>query len=101
MIVQVYGRKRVILLSPYETGELQRAYRNIGRTGLSIETVECTKSRTAGWSGEVILDPGDALYVPLAWWHCVENLTPCISLSMQNLSSADYRWDHPNFRESF
>ncbi|QQF06279.1 cupin-like domain-containing protein [Sinorhizobium meliloti] len=101
LIVQVDGRKRVILLSPYETEELQRAYRNIGRAGPGIEPIGSTTTRTIGWSGEVVLGPGDILFVPLGWWHCVENLTPCISLSMQNLVSAGYRWDHPDFRGYF
>jgi ribosomal protein L16 Arg81 hydroxylase len=91
---QIYGSKRFLLVSPFETALLRRArgvYCDVdpehpGRhpelSGVSIPSVE--------------LDPGDALFIPVGWWHHVRALEASISLSFTNLRVPnDYEWFRP------
>lgn len=78
------GIKRVVLLDP------------------DVANFTCTRpTRTACWTGvdilwsppaqvtghllEVILRPGEALFIPEMWWHAVENLTPVVAVGLNNL----------------
>jgi len=46
---------------------------------------------------EVRLNPGDLLFIPLAWWHWVKSLDVSISLSLDNFfvprSQIEMAWD--------
>ncbi|MEQ1878016.1 MAG: cupin-like domain-containing protein [Bdellovibrionia bacterium] len=84
LFVQVHGRKKWTLFSPTESHLLyprmtQTAYCK-SETNLSeSDQVKHPLLRNANrW--EVILNPGDVLYVPPHVWHHVENLTDTIGL---------------------
>jgi hypothetical protein len=45
---------------------------------------------------EVVVGPGQALFIPVGWWHRVEALDTSISLSFTNfVFPNDYEWQHP------
>jgi len=35
---------------------------------------------------DVVVEPGETLFVPVGWWHHVQTLDVCISLSYTNFS---------------
>lgn len=39
---------------------------------------------------EVIIDAGDALFIPIAWWHCVDGLEKSISISFTNFNAPNH-----------
>jgi hypothetical protein len=79
---QFVGRKRYQLVAPWEP-EILRA--PIVADWDSRFDVDNPGDVTVH---DVVLEPGDALYIPTGWWHRVVALTPSISVSMR-----DFRWD--------
>ena len=45
---------------------------------------------------EIILDPGDALFIPIGWWHQVTSLAFSVSATYTNFKWPNDGWqDHP------
>jgi hypothetical protein len=83
-LVQLYGRKRVKLISPRRTHQL---YNNRG----VYSRVDPEAPRSDQFPlfrnvpvREVTLEAGDALFLPVLWWHHVRSLDISISISLSN-----------------
>jgi hypothetical protein len=91
---QIYGTKRVELVSPQETALLLGAggfYSPVdlddprGHAALRAMTVK-----------SVVVGPGDALYIPAGWWHRVTSLDVSISFSLLGFRRPnDFDWYRP------
>jgi hypothetical protein len=91
---QIYGRKRMLLASPFETSLLRRA-RGV-YCDVDPEHPERHRELADARILPVDLGPGDALYIPVGWWHHVRALDPSISISFTNLRIPnDYEWYRP------
>jgi Cupin-like domain len=94
---QVYGRKLVRLIPPYE---IQDLYNN--RTCFSdidldnVDYVRFPRFRRVTVI-QAIVRPGDFLLFPLGWWHQVRSLDISISLSFQNFAvpGGPAVWSYP------
>lgn len=91
LIVQVVGRKRVLLCAPADSGFVYPCAAGTGsprqsRVDLQLwlagDAAECLKHPLLSRVQllECVLQPGDALYLPPAWWHQVEALEGNISV---------------------
>jgi len=79
MFIQIYGRKRVHLFAPYETALLQDAHAMYA--GVDPEALP----RNFPAEPYVVdLGPGDAIFLPIGWWHHVRALDVSISLAVTN-----------------
>jgi len=89
LLAQVYGRKRVQLISPLYTSRVYN--RHGGYSQVDPEQPDFVRFPLFAQVvvSTVVLDAGDALFLPLGWWHHVRALSPSISLSLSN-----FVWPH-------
>lgn len=91
---QVYGNKRFLLVSPFETA-LYRYVRGV-YCDVDLERLERYPELEGLPMAEVVLAPGDALFIPVGWWHHVRALQKSIGISFTNLRVPnDYGWFIP------
>ena len=84
----MYGRKKFLLFPPSAYKELQlhsslhQFYRQVQTDifNLKLSQYETLWSKTGAL--EVVLQPGEALYIPPYWFHCVITLETTISLNV-------------------
>jgi hypothetical protein len=89
LLLQVRGRKRVLLVAPSETPRLYNDHhvysriRDLAEPGL-VERFPAVEGLAVH---QVILAPGEALFIPLGWWHQVTALDFSVTLTHTN-----FRW---------
>lgn len=90
LLVQVVGRKRVVLAAANETANLYNDTHVFSRirdvTDPAIDLKAYPRLADVTFH-EVVLEAGDALFIPIGWWHQVEALDFSISLTFTN-----FRW---------
>jgi len=80
LLAQIHGRKRVYLVDPCEPELLGRAdgvYCELDLAGVRAELPEVRVL-------EVELAPGEALFLPLGWWHEIHALDVSISIALNS-----------------
>lgn len=94
---QVVGRKEFHLVSPLETTLLKWATRTYyNKANLNPVDFEQFPELADVQIQKLILEPGDALFIPVGWWHQVRSLDFSISLSFTNLLRHNrFDWYHP------
>jgi Cupin-like domain len=83
---QVVGRKRWRLISPLETPKL---YNHSGVfSPIDVDRPDLARHPTFAQAKmlEVIVEPGETMFLPLAWWHQVASLDVSLSFSYANLA---------------
>ncbi len=83
LFAQLHGRKRVELISPQETALLldpvHGFYSPVDLDALATAEHPALRQLLVK---QVVLAPGDALYIPAGWWHRVTSLDVSISFSL-------------------
>jgi hypothetical protein len=96
MFCQLYGRKRVRLISPDETELLADAEDFYSPVSLDAPDYARFPWLAEVTVKEVILEPGEALFIPVGWWHDVRSLEVSINLSLMNFREANqFGWYCP------
>lgn len=75
LFCQVLGRKRVTLVPPHQLAIADTA---IGFYATERPSSEALREHAM----DVTLEPGDAVFLPVGWWHEVESLAPSLSLAL-------------------
>ena len=99
LLAQIVGRKRVIMAAPNETPKLYNDLHvfsevaNLADPGLDLdEFPRLSQVRTL----DLILEPGEMLFLPIGWWHQVEALDFSVSMTYTNFVwRNDSYLDHP------
>ena len=83
--LQVVGRKRWRFISPMQTPLVYNFNQVFSQ--VDLETPDLARFPLFAQAAiiEAVVEPGEALFLPLAWWHHVRSLDTCISLSFSNL----------------
>jgi hypothetical protein len=94
LFCQVYGRKRVRMLPPTETF----LHRGAMSMYAQLDPEKPDAKRFPEWKDarviDVVVEPGEALFIPVGWWHHVRSLDVAISFSLTNFR-------HPNSFEDY
>ena len=88
LLLQMVGTKRVTLVSPAESPKMrnhQHCFSRFGADATLAGAPEAARPRTLS----VDIGPGDALFIPVGWWHHVEGLSLTIGMSFTN-----FVWDN-------
>jgi hypothetical protein len=97
---QVVGRKRWRFISSLET---PRLYNHDGYFS-AIDLERPDLARHPAFADvkvlEVVLEPGETIFLPLGWWHQVASLGTSLSFSYSNLAFPNsYVYDNPSLRD--
>lgn len=96
LLVQVVGRKRLHLLPPSETGKLANT-RHVFSDVHDIEDAgQLARYPAARTARHLIVDlePGDALFIPVGWWHQVRSITFSVMLTY-----TDFIWPNDAYSD--
>lgn len=92
MLVQVYGRKKVTLIPALQTPYLYNdsgVYSEVGNPHDAALAEKYPLLQRAS-KLELVLHPGEALFIPIGWWHCVESLDISISVSFTHFNAPNH-----------
>jgi hypothetical protein len=97
LLLQLWGRKRFRLISPEQTHLLSN---DVG----VYSPVDCDQPDFAAHPLfrevqmiDLVLEPGEALFVPVGWWHHVRALEASVMLTFTNFVFANrFTWKNPN-----
>lgn len=95
--LQIVGRKRWRFVSPMQTPYVYNFNQVFSQVNLEAPDLERHPLFAHATVIDSVVEPGEAIFLPLAWWHHVRSLDTCISLSLSNLrlpNSFDYQ--NPN-----
>jgi hypothetical protein len=99
LFVQVLGLKRFVLISPLESHCVSN---NVGvHSDVDIRCPDPVRFPRFGSTDRIslVLRPGEALFIPVGWWHCVEALEISASLSFTNFVYPNsYSWTQPEIK---
>lgn len=88
LLVQVRGRKRVVLASPRESWRLYNDFEVFSRVRDVTTANPAEYPLLAGIRlYELLLEAGDALFIPVGWWHQVTAIDFSVSITYTN-----FRW---------
>jgi hypothetical protein len=103
LLVQIYGRKKLILISPAQSKCLYYPCLRLGHVNYSPVDVEEPDFDSFplyqhATPLEVTIEPGEILFIPVRWWHYARALERTISLNFWWFSMLSLvRMRHPYF----
>lgn len=86
MLVQIYGRKKLTLIPAFQVPHLYNDTHVYSATDFPEVDVKRFPRMKSVTPIEVILNPGEAVFIPIGWWHCVESLDVSISVSFTDFN---------------
>jgi hypothetical protein len=99
LVAQIYGRKRVTLISPEHTPYVYNEIGCYSEVDCANPNLEQHPLYSQAKPLNVVLRPGDVLFIPVGWWHYVEALDTSIMVSYINFVFLNqYEWFHPGPR---
>lgn len=81
LLCQIMGRKLVRLIHPLQVGRVENHFSVFSRLGWVTEEMATARGLVLT---DFLLTPGQALFLPVGWWHCVRALDPSTSVSFTN-----------------
>ena len=99
LLVQILGRKQVTLIPSVQLPLMYNDVAVYSAVDLDRPDPDQKPLFDGAERIEVLLDAGDALFIPVGWWHHVRSLDTSISTSFTSFTFPnDYRWYHPDIQ---
>ena len=96
LFTQVIGEKRITLISPLETHSLYNDIAVYSQVDPQAPDLQRFPRFADTRQFEVTVSPGEALFIPVGWWHQVESLSLAASISFTNFRFPNViDWYHP------
>ncbi len=96
MLAQVFGQKRILLIPPRQTPYLYNHIGVFSRVDPENPDYQKYPLYTQVKPIEVILEPGEVIFIPVGWWHHVRALEASVSVSFTNFVVPNYyNWQNP------
>lgn len=95
MLIQVYGSKKVTLIPAWQVPWIYNdahVFSEVNYPEVDLKKHPLMQNVTPI---EVTIEAGDALFIPIGWWHCVDGLETSISISFTNFNAPN------NYAKSF
>jgi hypothetical protein len=101
LFTEVHGRKRVTLISPLESHCVYNDVAVYSSVDLTAPDLERFPRFERVAPIDVVVEPGQTLFIPVGWWHHVESLDTSITLSFTNFRFPNtFEWRHPELSGS-
>lgn len=84
ILAQVYGRKKVTLIPACQIPKVYNDLHVYSKSQFPAVDYKKFPKMKSVTPINVILHPGEALFIPVGWWHCVEGLDVSMSVSFTN-----------------
>jgi len=96
LLVQVSGRKRCRLIPPSQSHCVYNTcgvYSDVDCENPDLERHPAFRHATMI---DTVLSPGEALFLPVGWWHSMRTLDVSLSVSFTNFRFPNrFEWEHP------
>ncbi|MEL6385916.1 MAG: cupin-like domain-containing protein [Pseudomonadota bacterium] len=86
LLIQVKGRKRVHMVPNWEESRMRT--RKAWFSDWTLEDMKAAGDK-APLIMETVIEPGDALFIPVGWWHHIESLDVSYSVLFTNFTWAN------------
>lgn len=106
LICLLFGQKRVVLYPPADSPRLypypvtaENPHYQSSRVDFGAPDLRRFPKVSGAHPLEAVLEPGDAMFIPVHWWHAVYGKGAVMSTSLfWNARLRDYRFPHPGLR---
>lgn len=96
LFTQVVGRKQLVLIPPTQTHLVYNELNVFSEVDVERPDLERFPRFARATPLTVVVEPGEALFIPVGWWHHVRALDVSISVSFTNFTFPNsYRWVNP------
>ena len=95
LFIQIYGRKRYRMIPALQVPYVYNHKGVFSRVDLLDVDLQQFPLMARTSMLEFVVEPGDFLFIPIAWWHHVVGETPSISLSFTNVNAPNTMIDYP------
>jgi SAM-dependent methyltransferase len=87
MVVQILGRKKVTLIPAWQVPFLYNDKGVFSAADFPDFDAKRYPNMSKITPVDVIIGPGESLFIPIGWWHCVESLDVSISVTFTNFNA--------------
>jgi hypothetical protein len=91
--VQIYGSKRIQMAPSWQLPRMRNEIANLSAADCSYDTIMQTALPSDVSVHDVVARPGDAVFIPVGWWHRVTSLEASITVTFDNFTVPNVRWD--------
>ncbi|MDE8652199.1 DUF6065 family protein [Novosphingobium album (ex Liu et al. 2023)] len=96
LVVQVVGRKRVMLAAATESPKMyndRHVFSEVADVLAIGDRLEQYPKLSDVRFHEVVLEPGEAMFIPIGWWHQVEALDFSVTITFTNFRWPNAGWE--------